>query len=80
MLDIVASLAAQGRSGLGITGGRSPGTSQDLTRTVTLTPIQRDAVANSPGTNPFKPVGPTREQDVAADLERLILDERSPQP
>ena len=45
MLDTVTSLAAQAGSRLNITDQRSPGTSQDFTCTATLTPVQRDAVA-----------------------------------
>lgn len=45
MLDTVTSLAGQAGSRLNITDDRSPGTSQDFTCTATLTPVQRDAVA-----------------------------------
>ena len=45
MLGTVTSLAAQAGSRLNITDQRSPGTSQDFTCTATLTPVQRDAVA-----------------------------------
>ena len=45
MLETVISLAAQAGSRLNITDQRSPGTSQDFTCTATLTPVQRDAVA-----------------------------------
>jgi len=45
MLDTVTSLAGQAGSRLNIADDRSPGTSQDFTCTATLTPVQRDAVA-----------------------------------
>ena len=45
MLDTVTSLAGQAGSRLNITDDRSPGASQDFTCTATLTPVQRDAVA-----------------------------------
>jgi superfamily II DNA or RNA helicase len=45
MLDTITSLAGQAGSRLNITDNRSPGTSQDFTCTATLTPVQRDAVA-----------------------------------
>ena len=45
MLDTAISLAGQAGSRLNITDQRSPGTSQDFTCTATLTPVQRDAVA-----------------------------------
>jgi superfamily II DNA or RNA helicase len=45
MLDTVTSLAGQAGSRLNITDDRSAGTSQDFTCTATLTPVQRDAVA-----------------------------------
>jgi superfamily II DNA or RNA helicase len=44
MPETVTSLAAQAGSRLNVTD-RSPGTSQDLTCTATLTPVQREAVA-----------------------------------
>ena len=44
MLDTVTSLAAQAGSRLDVTDERSPGTSQDITCTATLTAAQRDAV------------------------------------
>jgi hypothetical protein len=46
MLDTVTSLAGQAGSRLRITDDRSPGTSQDFTCSATLTPAQRDAVAD----------------------------------
>ena len=45
MLDAVTSLAGQAGSHLNITDQRSPGASQDFNCTATLTPVQRDAVA-----------------------------------
>ena len=45
MLDTAISLAGQAGSRLNITDQRSPGISQDFTCTATLTPVQRDAVA-----------------------------------
>ena len=45
MLDTVTSLTEQAGSRLSITDQRAPGASQDLTCTATLTPAQRDAVA-----------------------------------
>ena len=45
MLGTVTSLAGQAGSRLNIIDQRSPGTSQDFTCTATLTPVQRDAVA-----------------------------------
>ena len=46
MLGTVTSLAGQAGSRLNIIDQRSPGTSQDFTCTATLTPVQRDAVAD----------------------------------
>ena len=45
MLDAVTSLSGQAGSRLNITDQRSPGASQDFICTATLTPVQRDAVA-----------------------------------
>jgi len=45
MLDTVTSLAGQAGSRLSISDQRAPGASQDLTCAATLTPAQRDAVA-----------------------------------
>jgi hypothetical protein len=45
MLDTVTSLAGQAGSRLNIADDRAPGTSQDFTCTATLTPVQRDAIA-----------------------------------
>ena len=45
LLGTVTSLAGQAGSRLNIIDQRSPGTSQDFTCTATLTPVQRDAVA-----------------------------------
>jgi hypothetical protein len=45
MLDTVTSLAVQAGSRLNVADERSPGDSQDLTCTATLTAVQRDAVS-----------------------------------